>query len=628
MQSMNYHSAMVVLCLFFSGTIAITTTSAIERPNILWITSEDNSISWVSCYGSKNVKTPAIDQLASEGFRYSHCFDNAAVCAPTRSLWITGMHAVSNGTQPMRSRNVIPHDVIKYYPDLLRSAGYHTSNPGKTDYNLGGRDDKDCWDYKRGKEIYGWKKCPPDKPFFCVLNIFDSHESRAHGEIDDYGVLQNHDLKTDHDPIAMTLFAYHPDLLTIRNNYAKYADAVTRMDEKVGRCIEELKSDGLYDETIIVYCSDHGGVLPRSKRFLYSSGTHCPLIIRIPEKYKEWWPAEQPGEVVDEIVSFVDMPKTWLKLAGAEIPETFQGKVFLGNQIDNSRKYHFAYRERADERYDSVRMIRDERFSYCKNYMPFVPGGQYLQYLWRAPAAEAWEEHYRDGKTDAITERFFKRRVSEEFYDNEFDFDNVNNLIDSPDHQQKIEELRQELRAHQLKYRDSGLMPETMRVRRAADNNLTIYEMVRKESLYPLERYLDVADMALSRNRDNLESLTKMLGDEDPAIRYWAIVGLHLLGPDASPAKETIQNCLNDNAEEVRMLAAWTTINLGNQDVGIDCLREMMSQESDCTALLHNVIDWIGEPAFELISEYKLAHKNEPGFASTILGRASRHLKN
>ncbi|MGY8696105.1 MAG: sulfatase-like hydrolase/transferase, partial [Verrucomicrobiia bacterium] len=127
-----------------------------NQPNILWITSEDNGVKWVGCYGGTNANTPAIDQLATEGFRYTNCFDNAAVCAPTRSVWITGMYGISNGTQPMRSRNLIPHDTIKYYPDLLKQAGYHTSNPSKTDYNIGGREDKECWDYSGGKEQYGW----------------------------------------------------------------------------------------------------------------------------------------------------------------------------------------------------------------------------------------------------------------------------------------------------------------------------------------------------------------------------------------------------------------------------------------------------------------------------------------
>ena len=128
-----------------------------NQPNILWLTSEDNGISWVSCYGGKNSKTPAIDQLAKEGFRYTHCFDNAAVCAPTRSTWITGMYAISNGTQPMRSRNNIPHDVIQYYPDLLRQSGYHCINRGKTDYNIGGRLDRACWD----KDSTDWQGRQP-----------------------------------------------------------------------------------------------------------------------------------------------------------------------------------------------------------------------------------------------------------------------------------------------------------------------------------------------------------------------------------------------------------------------------------------------------------------------------------
>ena len=90
-----------------------------QKPNVLWITSEDNSIEWVGCYGAKNAKTPHIDQLAKEGFRYLYCFDNGAVCAPTRSSWITGMHAISNGTQPMRSGFEIP-PFIRFYNEQLQ----------------------------------------------------------------------------------------------------------------------------------------------------------------------------------------------------------------------------------------------------------------------------------------------------------------------------------------------------------------------------------------------------------------------------------------------------------------------------------------------------------------------------
>ena len=565
-----------------------------ERPNILWLTSEDNGISWVSCYGSKNCKTPNIDKLAEEGYRYTHCFDNAAVCAPTRSTWITGMYAISNGTQPMRSRNAIPHDKIKYYPDLLKKAGYHTSNPGKTDYNIGGRSDKECWDYKGGKERYGWRQRKPGQPFFAVVNSTSSHESRAHGDVEN----------TRNDPGKMKLASYHPDLPVIRKNYAKYADAVEKMDGEIGRTVAALKEDGLYEDTIIIYCSDHGGVMPRSKRFLYSSGTHCPLVVRIPEKYKHLRPAPGPGTTVERIVSFVDMPKTWLSLAGAEIPDTFQGTVFMGKGMEPDPPYHLSFRERADERCDFVRMIRDKRFAYYKNYMPYAPAGQYLQYLWRAQAAPAWEKHHRAGKTNEITGRFFRPRVSEEFYDTVEDFDNVRNLIGDPKHRAKIAELKQAMRKKQLELFDTGLLPESMRERRAKANNTTLYEMARDPKLYPLASYLDAADLALARDKKHLPAFVKAMTNADSGIRYWAVVGLHLLEKDAASGEEVLEKALRDASDEVKIMAAWTLVKLGRKKSGLGCLRGLLNSGTTAQRKLFNVLDWMGEDGLPLVREY------------------------
>ncbi len=571
-----------------------------KRPNILWITSEDNGVSWVSCYGGTNAQTPAIDQLAREGFRYLYCFDNAAVCAPTRSCWITGMYGISNGTQPMRSRNVIPHAQIQYYPDLLRARGYHTSNPTKTDYNIGGRPDKECWDYKggKGKSPYGWRARGEGQPFFAVVNIGDSHESRAFGRIDN----------TRNDPDSMQLFRYHPDLPVLRQNYAKYADAVEGMDGKVKATLDTLKADGLYEETIIIYNSDHGGVLPRSKRFLYASGVHCPLVIRIPQKYRHLYPAEKPGMTVERLVSFVDMPKTWLSLAGADIPDTFQGSIFLGEASETEPTHHFAFRERADGRVDHVRMIRDKRFAYHRNYYPFAPAGQHLAYLWKMAATPAWEQHHRAGRTDAITGRFFEPRVSEELYDNQVDFDNVHNLIDKPEHQQRIAVLKAEMRQRQLELRDSGLLPERMRERRAAANHTTIYEMVRNETLYPLATYLDAADRALERAPSHLTTFTRQLEDPDAGIRWWAVIGMHLLEETAAPASPVLLKALGDTAPEIRMMAAWTLVKLGHQeDKALGTLKTMLLAEETAgsnTRLLHNILDWMGEPALPLVKQY------------------------
>lgn len=590
------------------GSPASAAAGADDRPNILWLTSEDNGISWVSCYGGTNCKTPTIDQLAAEGFRYTNCFDNAAVCAPTRSTWITGMYAISNGTQPMRSRNKIPHDQIPYYPDLLREAGYHTSNSIKTDYNIGGRPDSDCWDVMDRKVHYGWRLRRPGQPFFAVVNTTSSHESRAHGEAKN---LRN-------DPAQMQLASYHPDLPAIRRSYAQYADAVENMDRDIRTTLDALKADGLYDETIVIYNSDHGGVMPRSKRFLYSSGVHCPLVLRIPDKYKHLWPAARPGLTVDRLVSFVDMPKTWLSLAGARIPDTMQGTVFLGQGIEPEPEYHLSFRERADDRCDSVRMIRDKRYAYCKNYLPYAPAGQYLAYLWKIPAAPAWEQYYREGKADAITGRFFEPRVSEEFYDTVADFDNVHNLIDAPEHQARIAQLRQAMRRRQLALYDSGLIPETMRERRAAEHGLTIYEMVRDPQLYPLESYLDAADRALARDPKNLAAFRAGLADADDCIRYWSVVGLLLLDENAAPAAKALEAALADKADEVKILAAWSLVKIGRREAGLATLRELLFHGVSIERELYNVLDWMDDDAVGLVREYLQTH---PEKAQGILGK-------
>ena len=248
------------------------------RPNILWLTSEDNHVRWIGCYGNPYAETPNIDRLAEDGFRYLHCYANAPVCAPSRSTWITGLHALSTGTHHMRSRREIPHDRIPYYPDLLKKSGYYVGNDKKTDFNIGGREDGSCWD-NPGK--VDWKALKEHQPFFQIINTTQSHESKAHGSVDN----------TRHSPDDVRLSAYHPDLPDVRKTYAKYHDAVTRMDADIGAALQKLEEMGLAEDTVVIYNSDHGGVMPRSKRYLFNSGLHCPLFVRIPQKYRHLWPA-------------------------------------------------------------------------------------------------------------------------------------------------------------------------------------------------------------------------------------------------------------------------------------------------------------------------------------------------
>ena len=564
-----------------------------DRPNILWLTCEDNNVDWVGCYGNPQAKTPNIDKLALQGFRYTHAFANIPVCSPTRGGWITGIHALTLGIQPMRSRNEIPHETIKYYPDYLRAQGYYTGNDRKTDYNIGGRPDGDCWD-NQGK--VNWEAMKKNQPFFQVINYAQSHESRAHGNVEN----------TRFDPAKVQLRRFHPDIPGIRKNYAKYYDAVENMDKQIGLALAKLKEMDLDENTIVIHNSDHGGVMPRSKRYLFDNGIHTPLILRIPDMYKHLWPAEKPGMTVDRLVSFIDMPKTWMSLVGIEPPGYMQGRVFLGPKTEPEAAYHFAYSGRQGERLDEVRSVRDKRYYFIKNYMPYVPWGQYADYLWKMEATRAWEAHHKAGRTDEITGRFFRVKPSvEELYDTVNDPDNIRNLINDPKYAHVARRMRKALRAWQQEVFDSGLLPEEDRARRATQHNMTIYEMVHDPKLYPLKAYLDVADIALEKNPKRLPDLIGLLNDSDEAVRYWGAIGCLMLQGKAGPAKQAMMACLKDESHCVRAVAAWHFHRIGETQRCLDTLEWMLKNETYAPLKVLSVAHWMGEDARPLAPAIK-----------------------
>jgi len=585
--------------LFLLGCLG-TGVFAKERPNILWLVSEDNSASWIGCYGNKIAKTPNIDRMAKEGFQYMNVFASAPVCAPSRSTWITGINAISMGTHPMRSRYDIPHDKIPYYPDVLRKAGYFCANYTKTDYNIGGRKDSDCWDEAR---VLNWENLKENQPFFQVINCGATHESQAKIHLEN----------TRQDPSKVNLFAYYPDLPTIRKNVARYYDCIENMDDFIGKQLKALKKAGLADNTIVIYNSDHGGALPRGKRFLFENGLRSPLVIYIPPKYRNLWPAKKTGTKIDRLVSFLDMPETWISLAGATPPKTMQGHAFLGSKKAPEQEYHFAFRGRMDERVDNQRAICDKKFLYIRNYMPYVPWGQKLEYMWEIPLAQAWDDDFKAGKTSAVTGRFFTPKKSDELYDMQRDPDSVHNLIDNPEYAQVLQKMRKKMTAWQMQIHDAGLMPESDIVRRAKKYNTTIYELVRNPKRYDLKSYLKLSDLALQKNSENLPIFMKAIKRPDSAVRYWGIVGCFLVADSLSSAqKKSISTLLSDSSDEVRGMAAWTLIKTDYQkEEAQSVLRKMLKDDSYAILSIMNILDWMGEDAKPLMSEVVAVHSGE-----------------
>jgi len=216
-------------------------------PNILWITSEDNS-PLLGCYGDEFATTPHLDQLASEGFLYTNAYANAPVCAPARNTIITGVHACSNGNEQMRS-TYPKSETVRFYTEFLKSRGYYCTNNSKTDYNTNSADPKLMWDECSRNAHY--RNRGKRQPFFAIFNTTTSHESSIHKSI------PNEELR--HKPVEVTLPPYHPDTPEMRHDWAQYYDKVEDMDGEVGALLKELDELGLAENTIVFYYGDHGG---------------------------------------------------------------------------------------------------------------------------------------------------------------------------------------------------------------------------------------------------------------------------------------------------------------------------------------------------------------------------------
>lgn len=559
-----------------------------ELPNILWLTSEDNS-PLLGCYGDEFATTPNLDKLASEGFLYTHAYANAPVCAPTRNTILTGVYASSGGNQHMRSYYPIS-DQIKPYPVYLRELGYYCTNNSKTDYNTNNVDPNEIWDQCDNKAHY--KNRAKGQPFFAVFNTTISHESCIHKSI------PNNELR--HSPDEVPIPPHHPATPDMKHDWAQYYDKVEDMDTQIGKWLKELENEGLLENTIVFYYGDHGGVIARSKRYVYETGTRVPFIVRIPEKYKYLFPAEKAGMKVNRLISFVDLVPTLLSITGQKIPEYLQGDAFLGKQKTTDPEYAYMFRGRMDERYDMCRAVRDQKFRYIRNYMPNRIYGQQLEYLFRAPSIVSWKEAYDKGECNKIQSAFWETKPVEELYDTENDPWEVNNLANDPAYKEVLERMRTANKNWVTKIYDTGFIPEADRVDRAGETPM--YDYMRSDKIN-LKEIMQAAENATLGNPEELETLIYYLRDEESAIRYWGATGLLILGEEAEMAIPDLESVLNDKSADVVSVAAEALYNLGENEVAKKALLTVLENPNEfarCHAL--NVIDCINEDSPEMIA--------------------------
>ena len=532
------------------------------RPNILWITVEDMSPS-LGCYGDTYAATPNIDKLAAESVRYTNVFATAPVCSPVRSCMITGVLASSLGTPNLRSQMPIPKTMTGF-PSVLRAAGYYCTNNVKTDYNTANAPAiiKASWDQCSDKAH--WRGRTAGQPFFAIFNDMVTHQSRTMVWPYEKFRKEIHDklpAALRHDPDKAPLPPYYPDTPTTRRTVARYYDCISMMDRNVGRILKELADDGLADETIVFFYSDHGAGLPRHKRLLMDSGMHVPLLIRFPAKYRHLAPAEG-GKTVDRLLSFVDFPPTVLDLAGLGVPDYMQGKAFLGPRATAPRTHVYGARDRVDEAFDLARSVRDANWLYIRNYMPHL---SYNQPSWYSDQGEIRKDITvlaRAGRLTSPAQKHYAgpTRPREELYDTANDPHQINNLAASPAHAERKAAMRKRLRQWMIDTRDLGLLPEWDMVRRAGRS--TPYAMARGVRGYPLETILAAADLVGGGSAAMARQIT-LLGHADGAVRYWAAVGLRALGDKARLAVGALTDAMRDPSPVVRIEAAWALVDLG-----------------------------------------------------------------
>jgi arylsulfatase A-like enzyme len=561
------------------------------RPNILWLVSEDND-PFLGCYGDKMAHTPRIDRLAKEGVLYERCFANP-VCAPSRFTLITGTFAATAGpAEHMRASGKIP-DWLKGFPIYLGAAGYYTTNNAKTDYNSP-LDPKKTWS-DQGKEAHWRNRMVPTQPFFAVFNHEVTHESCL------FPVKELPLTEPAVDPASVRIPPYQPDTPEIRADWARYYNHMALMDAQIAAKLDDLEKAGLAENTIVFYYADNGGVLPRGKRFLEQSGTHVPLIVYYPPKWKHLAPAA-PGTRIKEPVCFADFAPTVLSLAGVEIPKHMQGHAFAGPaRTTPPPEFVYCTRDRMDERYDMMRSVMDSRWLYIRNLRPDLAYVQHLEYMFKARGYQSWARMAEEGKLTPATAQFWGVKPSEELYDMDADPDSVHNLAGDPAAHETLERMRAALHKHTLEINDNGFVPE--------GSALEGYDASRQEGAYPIERVYATALLASDRNTANLPKLIEALKDESEPVRWWAAQGCTILGAPAAPAEAALRKALDDPSGAVQVAAAEALGVIGKTDVALPVLQRCLeNKEAPFFALqAANLLDRFGErarPSLEAMKKY------------------------
>jgi arylsulfatase A-like enzyme len=481
------------------------------RPNILWLVIEDTSAYEFGCYGNPSAKTPVIDGLAARGVRFTHAWAAGPQCSPSRSSIITGNFSTTFGMDWHRKQVQIPDDV--YFPPLLRKAGYYCTNNAKTDYNAR-LDAKTIWDENGPQATYNSPQRRADQPFYAVFNCGATHMSRLRS----FGIEERRDFAAEGlDPQQLKLPPHVPDLPEVRSDYAFHLEGVQDIDGWVDTFLQDLKAQGLDENTIVFFSSDHGGCLPRGKGFVYNTGLQVPLVAYVPPKFRALVGFE-PGKPSDRLVHLMDLGPTFLSLAGVQPPAWMQGQAIMGRHAAKARQYQFGFAANQAAHFVPSRGVSDGRFHLIRSYTPHKPHCLRNNFQWGMPSNLAWDAHALGGQARPEHMQPYRPHAGEMLFDLNADPFELNDLAAKPEHRDTLDKLRGVLDDHLRQTRDLGFFPPSTR----QDGNL--YAWTRGNN-YPLNDLLEAARVAATATSKSASKLDGYLGSDRPEIRFWGASG-------------------------------------------------------------------------------------------------------
>lgn len=423
-----------------------------NRLNLLLVTVDDMSCDSVGVYGCKlEGTTPTMDRLASQSLRFEHAHVTVGNCNPCRNVMFSGLISHNNKVEGFYK---VPDPGWPHMVDLLQGSGYYTGIHGKVSHSSPYQPyawDDDLTISPTGKKAHikdakaygasttrGIEMAKKEgKPFFLSINISDPHKpfwSQVRGGGEDPYV-PSRIYTAEEVPVPGFLFE-DPE---VREEIALYYSSVRRADDCLNEVLKALRESGLWDNTMIIFLSDHGMPLPFAKTQLYHHSTRTPLMVRLPG-------VTQAGKVErGHMVSILDLLPTVLDSLGVPNPKRLDGLSFLpllrGEKQENREFVIKEYHENAGRSRDPMRAIQSKTHLYLFN--PWSNGERIF-----ATATNGTVSCERMIKLSEEDEEMNKRlelyrfRVPEELYQVNKDPDCLENLIDYASKEKTLKKLQ------------------------------------------------------------------------------------------------------------------------------------------------------------------------------------------